>query len=127
MTTDPIADLITRIRNAAMARKETISVGHSKAKEGVLKVLQKKGFISEFSIEKNGKFDDLKITLNPEKGKFSLKRISKPGQRIYIASKSLKKVHGGLGVAVLSTSKGIMSGEEAQKMNIGGELLCEVF
>lgn len=127
MITDPIADLLTRIRNATMARKDSVTVGKSKVKLGVLEVLQKKGFISSYEVTKNEAFEEIVITLNPEKGRFNLKRISKPGQRIYIANTSLKKVNGGLGVAVLSTSKGIMSGEEATKLKIGGELICEVY
>ncbi len=127
MTTDPIADLLTRIRNAASARKDDLTLPHSNIKVGILEVLKKKGFINEFSVVPNGGFQEIKVVLNPEKGKFSLKRISKPGQRIYLGTDSLKKIYGGLGVTVVSTSKGIMSAEEAKKLKIGGEVLCEVF
>src|SRR5437879_5040201 len=115
-TTDPIADLLTRIRNGASARKDEVIVPHSNIKMGILTVLQKKGFVNEFNLVQNGKFQEIKIVLNPEKGKFNLKRISKPGQRIYLGGDKLKKIYGGLGVTVVSTSKGIMSGEEAKKM-----------
>lgn len=127
MTTDPIADLLTRIRNGASARKDEVTLPHSNIKIGILEVLKRKGFINEFSLVQNGKFQEIKVVLNPEKGKFSLKRISKPGQRIYLGTENLRKIYGGLGVTVISTSKGIMSAEEAKKMNIGGEILCEVF
>ena len=127
MTTDPIADLLTRIRNGVRARKDEIILPHSNIKMGILEVLKKKGFVSEISLVENGKFQEIKVVFNPEKGKINLKRISKPGQRIYLGSDKLKKIYGGLGVTVVSTSKGIMSGEEAKKMNIGGEILCEVF
>ena len=127
MLTDPIADLLTRIRNATMARKDNLVVPYSKMKMGVLKVLQKKGFIQEFNNMKNEQFEEIKIVLMPGKRDLVLKRVSKPGQRIYIKQSEIKKVHGGLGVAIVSTPKGIMSGEEAKTMNLGGELLCEIF
>jgi small subunit ribosomal protein S8 len=123
---DPIADLLTRIRNAGKARKDRVLVPHSKIKAHMLKVLKDRGFVSDFRQIKNGTFEELEITLNQEKPSLTLKRISKPGQRIYVKSTSLKKVNGGLGIAILSTPKGILTGEEARKMNIGGELLCEV-
>ncbi len=127
LTTDPIADLLTRIRNATMARKDFVTVPFSNLKMAVLKVLLSKGFVKEAEVETNGSFQEIKITLNPEKGKFHLKKISTPGQRIYISTSSIKKINGGLGVSVLSTSKGVMSGEEAKKQNLGGELICEVY
>lgn len=127
MITDPIADLLTRIRNAASARKDEVTISHSNLKIGVLNVLQKRKFIKEFNVIENGKFKEIKIILDPEKGKFNLKRVSKPGQRIYEGSGNLKKIYGGLGVRILSTSQGVMSAEEAKKLNIGGEVLCEVY
>ncbi len=127
MITDPIANLLTSIRNANMARKDEVQVPFSNLKIGILKVLKEKKFILDYKLVENGKFKDIAITLNPEKAKFDLKRISKPGQRIYSGSETIKKVKGGLGVTVISTSKGIMSGEEAKKMHIGGEVLCQIF
>lgn len=127
MTNDPIADLLTRIRNANMARLDQITVPHSKIKMGILKVLQDRKFIQDFKVEKDEKFDVIKVTLLTEKSDMSLKRVSKPGQRIYIKTDELKKIHGGLGVSILSTPKGIMSGEDAKKQKLGGELLCEIF
>lgn len=127
LTNDPIADLLTRIRNATMARKEIVTIPHSKLKIAVLKVLLKKGFVKEFTEEKNGDFQEIKIVLNPEKGRFALKKVSKLGQRIYISAARIKKVNGGLGVSVISTSKGVMSGEEAKRQKLGGEFICEIY
>ena len=124
---DPIADLLTRIRNASKARKDLLLVPHSRIKLSMLKVMKERGFVTDFRTLKNGNFDEIEVTLNQEKPELVLKRISKPGQRIYVKSTSLKKVNGGLGVAILSTPKGILTSEEARKMHIGGELLCEIF
>lgn len=127
MLTDPIADLLTRIRNASMARKDNLTVPYSKMKIAVLKVLQARGFVQEFNNVKNNDFEEINIVLNPQRKDISLKKISKPGQRIYVKTSQLKKINGGLGVAVVSTPKGIMSGEEAKKLKLGGELICEVY
>lgn len=127
MTLDPIADLLTRIRNAGMARKETLTIPHSKIKMGILKVIKERGFITEFGKVKNESFDEIEITLNQERGVITLKQISKPGQRIYVKSGTLRKVNGGLGVAIISTPKGIISGEQAKKLKVGGELICEIY
>ena len=125
--TDPIADLLTIIRNAARAHKDTASVPYSQLKEEMLKVMLKRRFIQEYKVVKGEKFSTLEIVLNPEKGMFELKKISKPGQRIYISYENIKKINGGLGVAIISTSKGVMSGEDALKLKTGGELLCEIY
>lgn len=127
MLTDPIADLLTRIRNASMARKDTVTVPYSKMKMAVLKVLQHRGFVQEFNNLKNNDFEEITIVLNPQRKDISLKKVSKPGQRIYIKTTQIRKINGGLGVAIVSTPKGIMSGEEARKQKLGGELICEVF
>ncbi len=125
--TDPIADLLTRIRNAYHARKDNVVVPHSKIKAAVLQVLKDRKFIHDFKEIKNNGFTEIEITLHHDISELNLKRVSKPGQRIYIKSDLMKKINGGLGVAIISTSKGIMSGEEAQKLKVGGELLCEVY
>jgi len=125
--TDPIADLLTRIRNASMARKDTVVVPFSNVKMGILNVLTKRGFIEESSVVSNNGFKEINVVLKPERRGLSLKRISKPGQRIYLKSTQLKKINGGLGVAILSTHQGILSGEEAKKLKLGGELICEIF
>jgi|WetSurMetagenome_2_1015567.scaffolds.fasta_scaffold285835_3 small subunit ribosomal protein S8 len=127
ITTDPIADLLTRIRNASKARKDVVSIPHSKMKLDILKLLKDRGFIGDFKTVKNGKFEEIEVSLSADRPQLTLKRISKPGQRIYVKSTSLKKVNGGLGLAIVSTPKGIVSGDEAKKMKVGGELLCEIF
>jgi len=96
-------------------------------KMAVLKVLQDRGFVQEFNGVKNNDFNEINIVLSPQHKDLTLKKISKPGQRIYIKTSQLKKINGGLGVAVVSTPKGIMSGEEAKKQKLGGELICEIF
>jgi small subunit ribosomal protein S8 len=127
MYTDTIADLLTRIRNGYKARKDTVIVPYSRQKMDILKVLKNRKFIAEFKEIKEGKFTEIEIELNAELADVTLRRISKPGQRIYVKNGSIHKVHGGLGVAIISTPKGIMTGEEAKKMNLGGELICEVY
>ncbi len=129
--TDPIADMLTRIRNAAMASHETVDVPSSKLKVQLSKVLKEEGYISDYEVKKVGKFDVITITLkydekhNPVITK--LERISKPGLRTYSKSKNLEKVLGGLGVAIVSTSKGLMTDRKARKENLGGEVLCYVY
>lgn len=127
MYTDTIADLLTRIRNALRARKDSLSVPYSKTKEAILENLKKKHFINGFEVSKDGNHTNLEIELNVERADLELNRISKPGQRIYIKSTEIKKINGGLGIQIISTSKGVMTGEEAKKMQLGGELICEVY
>jgi small subunit ribosomal protein S8 len=124
---DPIADLLTRIRNAGKVRKDALTLPYSRVKLDILKVLKARKFITDFNKVKNGEFDEIEVSLNQEQPSITLKRISKPGQRIYIKNSNIKKVEGGLGVAIISTPKGIMSGEDALKAKLGGELLCEVY
>ncbi len=124
---DPIADLLNRIRNAEKARKDVITVPYARQKMDILQVLKNRRFIADFKKEKTGDFNEIQINLSQERSGLTLKRISKPGQRIYKKSSELKKVNGGLGVAIVSTPKGIISGEEAIKAGVGGELLCEVY
>lgn len=127
ITTDPIADLLTRIRNAYMAGKESLVIPHSKTKMAILEVMKQRKFIHEYKEEKGAKFPEINVTLSENRQGITLKRISKPGQRIYVKSGSLSKVNGGLGVAIVSTPKGIMSAEEAKKEKVGGELMCEIY
>ena len=127
MTNDPIADLLTRIRNGALARKENIVLPHSIIKMGILKVLKDRKFIESYEADTEKDRAVINVTLNPERKDLNLKRVSKPGQRIYVKTTDLKKIHGGLGVSILSTPKGVMSGEEARKMKLGGELICEIY
>jgi len=127
--TDPIADMLIRIKNAARAKKSEVILPYSKVKVAILEILKKRNFISDFSKSSGEKpsHQNLSIQLNPEKSDIEVRRISKPGRRMYFKSTDIKKIHGGLGIAIISTPKGITSGEEAKKMNIGGELICEVF
>lgn len=127
MYTDTIADLLTRIRNALRARKDRVSVPYSKGKAAILENLKKKHFINRFEVTKDGTHSNLEIELNVERPDLELNRVSKPGQRIYIKSTEIKKIHGGLGMQIISTSKGVMTGEEARKMKLGGELICEIY
>lgn len=128
MNTDPIADYLTRIRNAARAKHSQTIIPYSKIKEGITKVLQTRKFVGKYEVKENGKFKELVVEIKPwVKEPLSLKRISKPGQRIYLKSSEIKAVKNGLGIVVLSTPKGIMTGEEARKNKLGGEVLCEAY
>lgn len=124
MITDPIGDFLTRIRNAQMAGKSEIEMPYSKEKEKIASVMKRNKFLQEVKKAVSGKFSVLQLKL-PEK-KLSLRRVSRPGQRIYIKSSDIRKVMNGFGISVITTSKGIMSGYEARALNIGGEILCEV-
>jgi len=131
MITDPIADMLTRIRNAAAVRKPAVVLPYSKVKLAIAKLLEKEGYVGKATLEKSGNFDAIKIELkygNDGKAIIShIKRISKPGQRIYVASDEIPRVLNGYGLAILSTSKGLMSSIEARKNKIGGELMCEIW
>jgi len=128
MNTDPISDLLTRIRNAMNANHQDTTCPHSKLKENILGVMQQYGFIDSFSTETTeNNHKNLVIKINEDKDDLTLKRISKPGQRIYIKKDEVKLVRRGLGITVLSTSRGVMSNVEAKKHNVGGEVLCEIY
>jgi len=127
MVTDPIADLLTRISNAVRAGHERTSVPYSKLKTTILDVLKKNKFIMDFKVAKSGSFDEIEIELNPELRTLNLKRISKPGRRIYLKKNQIKPILRGFGISVLSTPKGVMTGVEARKNGVGGELICEIW
>jgi small subunit ribosomal protein S8 len=127
MTTDPIADLLTRISNAVRAGHEKTSVPYSKLKTAIVDVLKKNNFISDSKIVKSGSYDEIEIMLNPEIDHISLKRISKPGRRIYIKSDEIKSILNGFGISIISTPKGIMTGDDARRNNVGGEIICEIW
>lgn len=127
MHSDPIADLLTRIRNASMAHHYSVSAPYSKLKAEVLRVMKQYGFIENFTVEENDKFKQFDIVLKPERSSTTFKKVSKPGQRIYVKNSDLKPIKRGLGIAILSTSKGVMSNVEARKQNLGGELICEIY
>lgn len=127
--TDPIADLLTRIRNAQSADKAEVSMPSSRQKQAILTVLKDEGFVEDFRVEGDGK-PQLVVKLKYFQGQpviETIKRISKPGLRIYKDTASLPKVKGGLGVAIISTSKGVMTDRAARAAGVGGEVLCEVF
>jgi len=131
MITDPIADMLTRIRNAYMARHVSVDIPYSKEKEGIAKVLAQYSFLSNVTVSGLGKDKIIGIELTyDEKGASvmkKLRRISKPSVRTYRRSKEIKPVRGGFGLHILSTNKGIMSHEDARKNNVGGEVLVEVY
>ena len=127
--TDPISDMLTRIRNANGALLPAVDVPHSKIKENIAGILKREGYIQDFAVE--GKLPK-SIKMRPKyQGKKSviegLRRISTPGLRRYVGSTDIPRVRGGMGVAVLSTSEGVMTGTQARKKNLGGELLCYVW
>ena len=128
---DPLADLLTRIRNASMAKHESVEIPNSHLKAHVAENLQKEGFINGFELIKDSKQGVLKIALKYDHNNngviTGLKRVSKPGCRVYVQSKKIPKVMSGLGVAILSTSNGVMTDKEARQQGVGGELLCEVW
>ncbi len=129
--TDPIADMITRIRNAQLRTLDTVSIPNSKFRAKILDVLKEEGFISDYKFLSNTKNKgSLIVNLKYNNGSPVIKeirRVSKPGRRIYTRADSIPKVQSGLGIAIVSTSKGIMSGNDAKSKNIGGEIICKVF
>ncbi len=131
MITDPIADMLTRIRNALGARHSTVSMEASKMKRAIAQILLDEGYIAGFEETTEGKFTTLVITLKygprGEKVISGLKRISKPGLKIYANADELPKVLSGLGIAIVSTSKGVMTDKNARKLNVGGEVLAYVW
>jgi small subunit ribosomal protein S8 len=130
-TTDPVADLLTRIRNANSAHHDSLEIGGSKIKVEICKILQREGFIKGFEVVKDPKQDVLKVFLKygsrREKVITNLKRISKPGLRVYAGRDNLPRVLRGLGIAILTTSHGLMTDKEARRKGIGGEVLCHVW
>ena len=128
--TDPIADLLTRIRNGQKAGKAEIAVGASKLKTAVLKVLRDEGFITDFAVAEAGAKGTITIALKYHEGRpviDRLERVSRPGLRIYRGKDQLPKVLGGLGVAIVSTPKGVMTDKQARAAGQGGEVLCVVY
>ena len=130
--TDAIADLLTRIRNANTAKHDTVDVPASKIKVAIADILVDEGFITKYDIVDNGNFKDIRVTLKygankNEKIISGIKRISKPGLRIYAGKDDIPYVLGGLGIAILSTNKGIITDKEARKLQVGGEVLAYVW
>ena len=131
IVTDPIADMLTRIRNAQTARHETVLIPDSKTKRAIANILLNEGYISNVEVIENKVQNDIKITLkyaeNNKKVMSGLKRISKPGLRVYAGVEELPRVLNGLGIAIISTSKGIVTDREARKLGLGGEVLAYVW
>ena len=132
MLSDPIADMLTRIRNANMARHNTVDIPSSKMKVAIASILQKEGYVKGYEIIKDGVKQTMRITLKYGRNKndkviAGLKRISKPGLRVYANCEDLPKVLNGLGLAIVSTNKGIVTDKEARKMGVGGEVLAFVW
>ena len=128
---DPIADMLTRIRNACMARHTTVSIPASKMKIAIAEILKREGFIRDFEVQKSEPADAILITLKYTNDRrpviTGLKRVSKPGLRIYTGRADIPRVRGGLGLSILSTPKGVMAGHEAWQQHVGGEVLCYVW
>ena len=129
--TDPIADMLTRIRNASAARHRELTLPSSRVKREIARILAEEGFIESFTTGQDGVQETLSMRLKYVEGRMpvvsGLKRISKPGLRVYARKTEIPRVLGGLGMAVLSTSRGIMTGSQARKLNLGGEVLCYVW
>ena len=129
---DPIADMLTRIRNANTAKHDTVDVPASKMKLAIAEILLKEGYIKSYDVEEVGSFKNIHITLKYNKDKSTkiitgLKRISKPGLRVYAGAEELPRVLGGLGIAIISTNKGVMTDKEARLANVGGEVLALIW
>ena len=128
MNTDPIADLLTRIRNAQKAHHQVVRVPHSTIKENILKILKQWNFIQDFKVKNHEDKvqKELEVLLKEDKV-LTMRKISKPGQRIYVKKDELRLIKSGLGISIVSTSKGLMTNIEAKKQNMGGELICEIY
>jgi len=130
-STDPIADMLTRIRNASLARHRELTLPSSRIKREIARILVEEGFVDSYATRQDGVQEQLILHLKYVEGRTpvvsGLKRISKPGLRVYARKTEIPRVLGGLGTAILSTSQGIMTGSQARKLNLGGEVLCYVW
>jgi small subunit ribosomal protein S8 len=128
---DPIADMLTRIRNAVKAKFNSVDIPGSKLKVELAKILKDEGFVRNYKFLKDGKQGILRIYLKYGAGQsnvlYGLERISKPSRRIYVRSKDIKPIYNGMGLSILSTSKGVMTDKKARKENVGGEILCTIW
>lgn len=128
--TDPIADMLTRIRNAVTAHHDSVPMPASKMKLSIARILKNEGFVTDYTVLKGSPQRTIKITLKYMDGQpalAGLERVSKPGLRVYVGRGEIPRVYGGLGITILSTSEGVMTGQEAWRKNLGGELLCCVW
>ncbi len=128
---DPLADMLTRVRNAGMVKFESVDIPLSKVKVNVAKILKEEGYINDYHIDESGPQGTLRIDLKYDQNMTrvitGLRRISKPGRRIYVNADNIPKVMSGLGIGIISTSKGVVADHQARKMRVGGEFLCEVW
>jgi small subunit ribosomal protein S8 len=131
MVTDPIADMLTRIRNSLLARHDFTDIPTSKLKVAVAEVLKKEGYIQDFEMKADGNHQQIRVHLAYANGKepviMGLQRISKPGLRVYAERREVPRVYGGLGIAIMSTPQGVMTGRDARRKGVGGEVLCYVW
>lgn len=127
MHTDPIADFLTRIRNASRAGNSTVSIPYSKIKESIGSILEEKGVVEKARVDRGGKFPEIVVSLKDTTAPLTLKRVSKPGQRVYVKSSEIKAVRNGFGFAVISTSGGLMVGDDAKEAGVGGEYVCDIY
>lgn len=132
MMTDPLSDMLTRVRNAAMARAHVVEMPMSKMKFAIAKILESRGYLSNVETvkDKNSSREVLRLTLTYAEGMpvvSDLKRVSKPGRRVYVKADELRPVRSGYGISILSTPNGVMTGDDARKRRLGGELICEVY
>ncbi len=131
MVNDPIADMLIRIKNAVMRRKEEVNIPYSKLKERIAQILKDEGFVTDYRIEGEGiKKEIIVLPKYDEEGNpilTDVKRVSKPGRRIYVKKDEIPWVKNGMGIAIISTSKGIITDREARRLKVGGEVLCEVW
>lgn len=128
--TDPITDMLNQIRNAQAVGKTEVSVTFSKIKNEIANIMSKEGFVGDAKKSEKGKIKTLKISLKYDNGVPSisgLKRVSKPGQRIYEGVHEIKRVHGGYGMSIVSTSKGLMTNKDARRQKLGGEIICKIW
>ena len=131
MLTDPIADMLNRIRNAIVAKQDVVPVPASKTKIAIAEVLRQEGFIKEFEVVSEGVKRTIRLRLayggRKEPAISGLRRVSKPGLRVYVQKREIPRVYGGLGIAIISTPIGVMTGQEAWRHHVGGEILCYVW
>ena len=131
MTTDPIADMLTRMRNALSARHAKVDVPASRLKNDIAKILKDEGYIANFKLTEDGTKKSIRIYLKYTPGNVPvisrIERVSRPGCRVYVGSKKVPRVLGGLGINILTTPRGVMTGRDAHKEHVGGELLCRVW
>jgi len=129
--TDPIADMLTRIRNAINRRHASVDIPHSKMKESIARILQDEGFIQRYELVPDGRFQVIRVHLKYAEGRrpvlTHLKRLSTPGRRLYAGSAQIPRALGGMGVVIVSTPRGLLTGTRARRENVGGELICEVW